>query len=204
MATYQSLYTGAQIDDSIGKVQALSTKSIATEQQVAPVETSYTASRAYAVGACFCMNGLLYRVTLPISAGGTIAPGTNCTNTTAAGRPQISLLWTNSDASADFAAQTIVSGSDLMAFSMVLIAYRANKGDSVMQTAIIPIDGYTYDIVGMKLPATGSAAQGVRRTFAASLTNGLVCQAGNVKNLEDGTKSEDNGFVVPRFVYGIS
>lgn len=50
----------------------------ANQAQLAYVETGTTASRAYSVGEYFCWNGLLYRVTSPISNGGTITPGTNC------------------------------------------------------------------------------------------------------------------------------
>lgn len=57
-------------------------KSLATEQQLANVETGTTASRAYAVGESFCWNGLLYRVTQAISSGGTLTPGTNCAQKT--------------------------------------------------------------------------------------------------------------------------
>lgn len=58
-------------------------KSLATEQQIAHVESGTTASRAYTVGEYFCWNGLLYRVTAAISSGGTFTPGTNCTPKTA-------------------------------------------------------------------------------------------------------------------------
>lgn len=59
-------------------------KSLATEQQLAPVEWGTTASRAYAVGEYFCWNGLSYRVTAAISSGGSFTPGTNCKETSAA------------------------------------------------------------------------------------------------------------------------
>ena len=60
-------------------------KSLATEQQLAPVEWGTTASRAYAVGEYFCWNGLLYRAKTAISSGGTFTPGTNCETTTTSG-----------------------------------------------------------------------------------------------------------------------
>ena len=56
-------------------------KTLATEQQIAYVESGTTASRAYVVGEYFCWNGLLHRVTSTISSGGTITPGTNCEQT---------------------------------------------------------------------------------------------------------------------------
>lgn len=56
----------------------------ANQAQLATVESGTTASRAYAVGEYFCLNGLLYRVTTAISSGGTFTPGTNCESTTVA------------------------------------------------------------------------------------------------------------------------
>lgn len=53
-------------------------KSLATEQQLAYVETGTTASRAYSVGEYFCRGGLLYRAKTAISSGSTFTPGTNC------------------------------------------------------------------------------------------------------------------------------
>ena len=49
----------------------------------ATVEATSTASQAYAIGAYFVYNGLLYKCTVAIAKGGTITPGTNCTATTA-------------------------------------------------------------------------------------------------------------------------
>lgn len=50
-----------------------------TEQMIAPVETSTTASQAYAIGEQFILNGVLYTATAAITAGGTITIGGNCT-----------------------------------------------------------------------------------------------------------------------------
>lgn len=60
-------------------------KSLATEQQLAYVETGTTATRAYAVGEYFCWNGLLYRVKTAISSGASFTPGTNCEQVTSGG-----------------------------------------------------------------------------------------------------------------------
>lgn len=61
---------------------AYANKDLATQQQLATVEQTGTASRAYAAGEYLCYNGLLYRVTVAIAAGGAITPGTNCESTT--------------------------------------------------------------------------------------------------------------------------
>lgn len=57
----------------------------ANETEIAYVETGTTTSRAYSVNEFFCKNGLLHRVTQPISNGGTITPGTNCEQATGGG-----------------------------------------------------------------------------------------------------------------------
>lgn len=66
-----------------GVKTALDTK--ANQTQLAYVETGTTASRAYAVGEYFCLNGLLYRAKTAISSGGTFTPGTNCEQVTGGG-----------------------------------------------------------------------------------------------------------------------
>ena len=48
----------------------------------ATIEETTTASRAYKVGEYLILNNILYRVTTAIASGGTITPGTNCTQTT--------------------------------------------------------------------------------------------------------------------------
>lgn len=60
-------------------------KSLATEQQLAYVETGATASRNYAVGEYFCWNGLLYRAKTAISNGAAFTVGTNCEAMTSGG-----------------------------------------------------------------------------------------------------------------------
>lgn len=51
----------------------------ANESIIAPVEASSTASRAYAIGEQFILNGTLYTATAAITAGGTITINGNCT-----------------------------------------------------------------------------------------------------------------------------
>jgi hypothetical protein len=54
------------------------TKLSKTEDLIAYVQTSLTASRNYAVGEQFIYNGLLYKATATIAQGGTITIGGNC------------------------------------------------------------------------------------------------------------------------------
>lgn len=51
---------------------------------IAPLETTYTASRAYTVGSYLFVGTKFYKVTQAIAEGGTITPGTNVTQTTVA------------------------------------------------------------------------------------------------------------------------
>ena len=51
----------------------------ADQSMIAPVETSTTASQAYAIGEQFILNGTLYTATAAITAGGTITINGNCT-----------------------------------------------------------------------------------------------------------------------------
>lgn len=51
----------------------------ADKTDIAPVESSSTASQAYAIGDYFYYNGVRYKASAAITSGGTITPGTNCT-----------------------------------------------------------------------------------------------------------------------------
>ena len=62
----------------IGNLQT-AVGSKANQSMIAPVETSTTASQAYAIGEQFILNGVLYTATAAITAGGTITVNGNCT-----------------------------------------------------------------------------------------------------------------------------
>lgn len=62
----------------IGNLQT-AVGSKANQSIIAPVETSTTASQAYAIGEQFILNGTLYTATAAITLGGTITIGGNCT-----------------------------------------------------------------------------------------------------------------------------
>jgi len=65
---------------SLSNGEALSARmGNALGQMFAPIESSSSASRAYAIGAQFIYNGILYKATAAISQGGNINPGGNCT-----------------------------------------------------------------------------------------------------------------------------
>ena len=54
---------------------------LARKTIISGVESTATASKAYAAGEYFVLNDVLYKVTAAIASGGTITPGTNCTAT---------------------------------------------------------------------------------------------------------------------------
>lgn len=71
------------VEDYLEAVEeAVTAGGVVAQQQLATVENTNTASRAYRVGEYLCYNGLLYRVTVAIASGESISPGTNCAATT--------------------------------------------------------------------------------------------------------------------------
>ncbi len=82
-------------DTAISNLQtAVSGK--ANETIIAPVEASLTASRAYAIGEQFILNGTLYTATATITAGGTITIDGNCTaSDTVTKQIETKLPWIN-------------------------------------------------------------------------------------------------------------
>lgn len=67
--------------DADGDVDWRDASGGASESEIAPVEATSTASKAYAINDLLIYNGHLYRVTAAIANGGTITPGTNATET---------------------------------------------------------------------------------------------------------------------------
>lgn len=115
-------------------------KTLATQQQLATVETTSTASRAYAVGEYLCYNWLLYRVTVAISAGGTITPGTNVMSYTVAQALIDIVIDSKSyiDKAINMSNYTWVSGPG---FYRVGIAMNSLFGQSVRYTIVSQYSG---------------------------------------------------------------
>ena len=63
---------------AVAAINEVNTKVSKTEDLIAYVQTSLTASKSYAVGEQFVYNGLLYKATATIAQGGTITIGGNC------------------------------------------------------------------------------------------------------------------------------
>lgn len=172
----------------------------ANPSQIAYVETGTTASRAYAVGECFCWNGLLYRVKASISSGGTFTPGTNCEQKTVTTLPGRELVWTNPNPNSSFPDGTI--SVDLSRFTAIHLIFKAAANDSSVFDALLKIDSATHSVSVLTLPPSGSASVGLSRTFAPSST-GIVCGSGLVKTLINGTRETDNERMVPQKIYGV-
>ena len=80
---YVSTYTGDQIDALLGNVMTANTNGgITALSNLAPIETGTTASRAYAIGDYFCLNGEMCRAIANISVGETLTFLTNYNKTT--------------------------------------------------------------------------------------------------------------------------
>ena len=73
----ETLPTGVQVP-TYAEFTALEDRVDDVEEAVASVETSTTASKAYAVGDYFWKDDVLYVVTAAIASGGTITVNTNC------------------------------------------------------------------------------------------------------------------------------
>lgn len=78
IAVEYSADTKAYVDARTDAVQA------GAEALIASGEAKATATRNYAAGAFFILNGTLYRATTAISTGETLTPSTNCAATTVA------------------------------------------------------------------------------------------------------------------------
>ena len=121
-------------------------KTLATEQQLAYVESGSTASRAYAVGEYFCWNGLLYRVKTAISSGGTFTPGTNCVQTTALSAIRLATAsWTTGSGG------TVSTGLNVST-AKILAAFAVGYDISVYLNAS-GVQGYFVKTAGTNNPA---------------------------------------------------
>lgn len=172
----------------------------------ATVEATSTASQAYAIGAYFVYNGLLYKCTVAIAQGGTITPGTNCTATTAGA--EIStlnqnltpvLLWTNPAPTAGFGPQTV--SIDLSGFSRVRI-YGGERTSPIN----LELGGRLYfeadmeDYSCMIFGQSGLTSRALKIT-----TSGIEFGDGRYLCIQNGalTVLANNSLAIPLKIYGI-
>ena len=96
---------------------------------VAPVETTYKASRNYAVGDYVYILGTLYKVTVAVPQNGTLAVGTNIVATTVMdemeSRSDAFIIHTETTTAGQYYNQW--TGSTDKTFNEIMTAYNANK-----------------------------------------------------------------------------
>lgn len=147
-----------------GTIDTFSNKSLATEQQLAYVETGTTASRAYALGDYFCLNGYLRKATTAISQGATITDN-NSTQIAGGGMSVLAESrlfkqigsWNNGSKTITiprgYGARFYLFGSPASAYNALLIA-ASDGGGTVQYTAITQGAGISFSIGTGTLTAT--------------------------------------------------
>ena len=152
----------------------------------ATVEATSTASQAYAIGAYFVYNGLLYKCTVAIAKGGTITPGTNCTATTAGA--EISTLNQNlAGATGTFTAAnsqiTVDTGVDWHKITLI----QTTSGSAFARLAILTTDFGWANIAGTGYyePTYAAAKSGNSAIIPAVVFAGWLGTAGTVRWLAE-------------------
>lgn len=162
------------VESSVADVD---TRVDSVESSVADVETSSIASKSYAIGESFYYNDVLCKATVPISQGGTITPGTNCT-------PEKIIEKIDDLVSENQTLTNEVSdiSDEIADMNNVLGAKNLLSNDAVSQT----IDGLSFTVnsdnsIGISGTNTGSAG-------AYSVSNEFLLKKGSYK-LSRGTHS---------------
>jgi hypothetical protein len=142
-------------------------KSLATEQQLAYVESGTTASRAYAIGEYFCWNGLLYTANQAISGGTTLNAGSggNLTEVTVGSelykRPKYTHYYITSGIGSS--VDHLISVESMI---IVMVTHPSGENGSSMYFGIIS--------------ATNAAYSWVNRVYAGSSPTTVTGGAGKV------------------------
>lgn len=111
------------------------------------------------------------------------------------------LLWTNSAPNADFASQTIsIPGADQ--FSGFYVVYATFKTNSGIYAAYIP--NLTGQQCGVSAIQTGGGASPfpIYRSFTPG-ADSIAAAAARVYNMSSDSYTENNAYMVPRFIYGV-
>lgn len=184
------------LSDQTDLQNALNAK--ANTSTLATVESTTTASKAYAVGDYLVYNGILYKVISAIDSGETLTPNTNIEATTAGAELTslnnglaAPLLWTNPSPSTNFSPQTL--SIDLSDYEFVEIVVKDSTSTN-----------YSKAVKGKKgLPITleafgyGSSFTHQFR-FATPSDTGITFTKGSLT----GSASEHNELMIPLFIYG--
>jgi len=173
----------------------------ANPSQIANVETGATASRAYAVNECFCMGGLMYRVTQPIAEGGTITPGTNCTQTTAATKPGMRLLWENPNTGNAF-AETTCAGTG--GFGTYIIVCRVSNTAQSYVSFVVScfVIGEPQVITNVTSPASSLPVVSFR-SITKQDTGLLTISNCDSRTVTSTSRTQTNTDLIPARIYGV-
>ena len=171
------------------------------EQMIAPVETSTTASQAYAIGEQFILNGTLYTATAAITAGGTITINGNCTASDSVTNQmfnKLKTLWTNANPKSSFAAQNVqLSSSE---YDLLLFIHRANNGSTAPCNSLIVPKGENGNFCVSGTSSNGVIANDRRITYTDDTH---LAYADNYYCVSHNAASVSNTRNIPYKIYGI-
>lgn len=136
-------------------------KSLATEQQLGPIEQGTTASVRHEVGSKFCWNGLLYRTTVVINANDPITPGTNCEPTTVGEEIQEKAIFTTTSTSSKTltfgaSARAIIFATSTNAGGNGIYSPSTNSNSVAYVTALVPGSAITVTASGSTITVSSS------------------------------------------------
>lgn len=175
-------------------------KTLATEQQIAYVESGTTASRAYAVGEYFCWNGLLYRAKTAIPNGSTFTPETNCEQTTVCDKQGYRLLWTNPNAGRSFSATTISGTSGFLRYHIV---FRTTSSSQNYFDYVGSLDvGVYHAVTNLTSPTSGIPVVSFR-TVVKEASGNLTISNCESRQVTASSRSQDNASMIPYKIYAI-
>lgn len=128
-----------------------------SQSEIAPVESTSTASKAYAINDLLIYNGKLYRVTAAISSGGTITPGTNVVETSVS---EVFVRKTGDEMSGMLTTPKLTVGSRAS-------GYGSGRYSIAAGTNTVANSDYSYGF-GNKVKATGGHSFATGDTTTAS------------------------------------
>lgn len=172
----------------------------ANQSQLATEETGSTASKNYAVGECFCWNGLLYQATTTISTGQAFTPGTNCRQTTVCDKQGYRLLWTNSNPNASFSAATLANTGGFRRYHIVfrITSSSANYFDFV---GLLDVGVY-HAVTNITSPTSGVPVLSFR-TVVKEASGNLTISNCDSRQVTATSRSQDNASIIPYQVFAI-
>lgn len=139
-------------------------------QNLAPIELTSTATKAYAVGEFLVYDNLLYRVTSAIALGGTITPGTNCVTdkvgneikTIKDALPQYKTLHGGSSITIDYTGYTMIAVIGQYAGNgFIVTAYGSNAPMFLVSTTNVITATNSSSVMTLSNSSTGGFRCGI-------------------------------------------